>query len=58
MAEQIAGYWQNFINGDFVDGGAGRSSSMIPQPAKPWPNRRSPMRAMWTGRWPPPAPAT
>lgn len=24
MAEQIAGYWQNFIDGDFVDGGAGR----------------------------------
>jgi hypothetical protein len=24
MAEQIAGYWQNFIDGEFVDGGAGR----------------------------------
>ena len=24
MAEQIAGYWQNYIDGQFVDGGAGR----------------------------------
>jgi hypothetical protein len=29
-----------------------------PQPAKRSPNRRSPMRPMWTVRWPPPAPAT
>jgi aldehyde dehydrogenase (NAD+) len=58
MAEQIAGYWQNFIDGEFVDGGAGRLVVDDPATGEIWPNRRSPMRAMWTGPWPPPAPAT
>jgi hypothetical protein len=49
----IAVTGRTIIDGEFVDGGAGRHRCDDPATGEALAEQASPMRAMWTGPWPP-----